>query len=312
MEQQTVADIKPFKAGKRKIVVDEEKVYDFELCTRYEASRPRDKKTDTPLGSGWPPSSSYPNHGTAYNEKTKKFENWRFIEGQPSIFVSEQPELEGYEKEQIHEMLGQAENQLEFKDGRMMIRADNAGQLRLQAMFAQDYFEGNDNKRRKNLPKLFAFRLNNPDEITEKSLNAKEMAYNVMHQARNCTVTEMLAISMLMGIDVSDTSVTGLNRIKNAFLSKAEHDPRNPKGLEFFQSVINNPATKIKYIFAQGFVRGIISSEQQPGKLTWAKPNTAIMDLNPKSVATDELTNLVMERDKLAEEVMLEIEKQLK
>lgn len=306
----TVAEIKPFKAAKRTVKVDEDKIYEFELVTRYEASRPRDKKTDTPLGSGWPPSFSYPNHGTAYNASKKKSENWRYIEGQPSIFISEQPELENYEKDEIHEMLGQAENQLEFKDGRMMVTGDLAGQLRLQALFVQDYFEGNENPRRKTA-KQFAFRLNNPDEILEQSLSKRDLAFKTMEQARNCSVTEMLAVSMIMGIDVSDTSVSGLNRIKNAFLSKAEYDPKNPKGLDFFMQVINNPATKIKFIFAQGLMKGVISAEQQPGKLTWVKPNTAIMDLNTQNPPADWLTSLVMDRNKLAEEVLAEVEKQL-
>lgn len=311
MESTTVAEIKPFRAGKRKITIDEEKVYEFELVTRYEASRPRDKKTDTPLGSGWPPSFSYPNHGTAYNEKSKKFENWRYIEGQPSIFISEQIELENYEKDQIHEMLGQAENQLEFKDGRMMVRGDNAGQLRLQALFAQDYLESNENKRRKNLPKQHMFRLNNPDAVLEASLTKRDLAFTTMQQARNCTITEMLAVSMIMGIDITDTTQTGLNRIKNAFLSRAEYDHKNPQGLEFFMQVINNPATKTKYIFAQGFAKGIISSEQIPGKLTWTKPQTPILDLKGHVAPADELTSLVIERDQLAIEVMKEIEVQL-
>jgi hypothetical protein len=309
--ENTVADLKPFRAGKRKIAVDEEKIYEFELVTRYEASRPRDKKTDTPLGSGWPPSFSYPNHGTAYNEAKKKFENWRFIEGQPSIFVSEQPELENYEKEEIHEMLGQAENQLEFKDGRLMVRGDNSGQLRLQALFAQDYFEQNEHPRRKNMPKAHMFRLNNPDAILEKSLTQKDLAFSTMQQARNCTITEMLAVSLIMGIDITDTSNAGLNRIKNAFLQKAEYDPRNPKGLEFFMQVINSPDTKAKFIFSQGLSKGIISADQIPGKLTWAKPQTAILDLTGVKAPADELTALVIDRDVKAIEVMKEIEVQL-
>lgn len=307
---ETVADIKPFRAKKSQIAVDEGKIYEFELVTRYESSRPRDKKTDTPLGSGWPPSFVYPNHGTAYNANTKKFENWRFIQGQPSIFVNEQVELQNYEKEEIHEMLGQSENQIDFKDGRLLVRGDQSGQLLLQALFAQDYFESNE-KPRKKQPKQFMFRLNNPDTVLEKSLTEKDLAFRTMQQARGCTVTEMLAVSLVMGIDVSDTSISGLNRIKNAFLSRAEYDPKNPEGLQFFMQVINNPGTKTKYIFAQGFAKGLISSEQIPGKLTWAKPGTAIMDLKGDIMPADELTSLVITRDALAIEIMKELENQL-
>lgn len=307
----TVAEIKPFRPKKgSETKIEEDKIYEFELVARWESTRPRDKKTDTPLGSGWPPSFSYPNHGTGYNPATKKYENWRYIEGQPSIFVSEQPELENYEKNEIHEMLGQAENQLEFRDGRMMVRGDDSGKLRLQALFVQDYFEGNE-RRRKIPAKHHMFRLNNPDAVVEKSISDRETAFRTMEQARSCTITEMLAVSLIMGIDISDTSDRGLNKIKNAFLAKAEYDPRNPKGLEFFQSVINNPATKIKYIFSQGLTQGIISADQVKGKLTWAKPRTEILDLNGYTSTADELTAMVIARHKVAVEVMAEIEKQI-
>lgn len=309
--QGTVAEIKPYRPKKGAAVIDEDKVYEFELVTRYEASRPRDKKTDTPLGMGWPPLKSYPNHGTGYNAKTKNHENWRYIEGQSSIFISEQPELEEYEKRDIYELLGQDQNQLDFKDGKMMVRGDAAGQLRLQALFVQDYYVGNENKRIKTRPQMDLFMLKNPDEIVEKDNTIRDTAFKTMEQARNCTITEMLAVSFIMGINIDDISDAGLNKIKNSFLAKADYDPRNPKGLEFFMSVINNPTTKIKFIFSQGFQHGIISADQQKGKLTWAKPNTVIMDLPERATPTDELTRLVMERKKLAIEVMEEIEKQL-
>lgn len=307
----TVADIKAFKPKKGAVEVEEDKVYEFELCTRYEASRARDKKTDTPLGSGWPPSFSYPNHGIGYNTKTKKTGNWRYIEGQPSIWVSDQADLEQYEKNDIYELLGQDQNQLEFRDGRMLVRGDDSGKLRLEALMVQDYFEGNEKPYQKSKPKQFFFKLNNPDTVIEKANNNRDMVFETMQQARECTISEMLAVSFIMGINIDDTSDRGLNKIKNEFLSRAEYDPRNPKGLEFFQSVINNPATKIKYIFAKGLERGIISASQQPGKLTWAKPNAAIMDLMGKIPPVDELTMLVIDKKQIAMDTMEELEKQL-
>ncbi len=306
----TVAELKTKvptqKSGK--IVIDDTKIYEYELCTRYEATRVKDKKTDTPLGSGWPPHFSYPNHGTAINPKTKKPENWRYIEGQSSLWVSEQPELVDLDKKDINTLLGEDTNQLNFKDGRMLVRGDAAGVLRREALELSDYFEGNPTPYQKK-PAIHMFRLNNPDAAISNSILQLEKEFKTMEQAMNCTVDEMLAVASLYNIDITDQSETGLNRIKKQFLDKAKYDPKNPKGMDFFIEAINNPETKVKYVFTQGLLKGIISVDQQQGQLTWAAPNTAIMEIGRKPV--EQLTQAVMAKDKKVVEIMLEVSKQL-
>lgn len=306
----TVAELKTKLPTKKsgKIEIDDTKIYEYELCTRYEATRVKDKKTDTPLGSGWPPHFSYPNHGTAINPKTKKPENWRYIEGQSSLWVSEQPELADLDKKEINTLLGEDSNQLNFKDGRMLVRGDAAGVLRREALEISDYFEGNPNPYQKK-PSIHMFRLNNPDAAVSNSILQMEKEFKTMEQAMNCSVEEMLAVSSLYNIDITDVSETGLNRIKKQFLDKAKYDPKNPKGMDFFIEAINNPETKVKYVFTQGLLKGIISVDQQPGQLTWAAPNTAIMEIGRKPV--EQLTQAVMAKDKKVVEIMLEISKQL-
>lgn len=307
----TVAELKPNSISKKgaKIEIDDEKIYEYELCTRYEATRVKDKKTDTPLGSGWPPHFSYPNHGTAINPKTKKPENWRYIEGQSSIWVSEQPELVDLDRKEINTFLGEDSNQLNFKDGRMLIRGDAAGLLRREALEISDYFEGKATPYQKK-PDIHKFRLNNPDAAVSNSILQMEKEFKTMEQALNCSIEEMLAVSSLLGIDINDVSATGLNRIKKAFLDKAKLDPKNPKGLDFFIEAINNPATKVRYVLSQGFAKHILSADQQPGMLTWAAPNTSIMEIGRKPI--DELTQLVVDKkDKKVIEIMLEVSKQL-
>jgi len=306
----TVAELKTKLPSKKagKIEIDDTKIYEYELCTRYEATRVKDKKTDTPLGSGWPPHFSYPNHGTAINPKTKKPENWRYIEGQSSLWVSEQPELGDLDKKEINTLLGEDTNQLNFKDGRMLVRGDAAGVLRREALEISDYFEGNPTPYQKK-PAIHQFRLNNPDAAISNSILQLEKEFKTMEQAMNCTVEEMLAVASLYNIDIADVSETGLNRIKKQFLDKAKYDPKNPQGIDFFIEAINNPETKVKYVFAQGLIKGIISVDQQPGQLTWAAPNTAIMEISRKPV--EELTRMVLSKDKKVVEIMLEISKQL-
>lgn len=306
----TVAEITPFRPKKGELVIDETKTYEFELCTRREEGRPKDKDSGLPLGLGFQPSFSIPNQGVALNKAANKWESWRYIEGQPSCFVSEQPQLENYEPKDISRMLGQPENDLEFRDGRMLVRGDISGKLRLQALFLSDFFIENPNPKEKK-PAMWMFKLNNPDAVVESQNDIEDLAFLTMSQARNCTITEMLAVSLLLGINIDDTSPAGMNRIKNAFLNKAKYDPNNPKGLQFFMEVINNPATKMKYIFAQGLFRGLISTIQAPGKLTWAKLATPILDLRGTTPTADELTARAIDKDKIVLALMAELEQQL-
>lgn len=305
-----VADIKPYKTKKGTPKIEDDKVYEFELCTRYESSRPVDKKSGAPLGMGYPPVFSFPNRGIAWNEKAKKFENWRFIQGQPSIFISEQTELAEYEKREIDEMLAQEENTIDFLDGKLLINTAG-GRLKLEALFAQDYFEGNE-KKRKNPPAVWMFRMNNPDLVIEQMNNNDDLQYEAMKQAREKTdVTGMLAASFLLGINIDDRTPAGLARIKNAFLNKAKFDPKNPKGLETFLEILDNPATKMKFMFSQAFATGLISKDQQPGKLTWQKLNTEITDLKGGRDVVEELTNRAVEKEPVIVELLAQIESQI-
>ncbi len=316
MEQiaETVADLKPYRTKKGTLVVDEGKMYEFELCTKREESRPVDKQSGLPIGTGFQPSFSIPNRGSAWKESTKKYENWRYIEGQPSCWVSEQPELDEYEPKDIDRLLGNPENDLEFRDGRMLVPGGETGKLRLQAMNLSDYFVDNEKPRNKR-PSMFQFKLNNPDAVVEEGIDLSDLAFATEAQARRCTTTEMLAVSALMGIDISDTTLAGLNRIKFAFLGKAKYDPRNPKAkeaLEQFAAIINNPDTKRKYLVNQALLRGVLSTIQQPGKLTWAKMETPILDLVGNLKTADELTARATDKEKVVLELFAELETQIK
>ncbi len=193
----------------------------------------------------------------------------------------------------------------------MLVRGDASGKLRLEALFVQDYYEGNEKPYRKTVDAMYKFRLNNPDAAIQAKLNDDDKVFKALKQAYECSVDEMLAVASLYSIDISDVSDAGLNKIKSLFLDKAKYDPKNPKALDFFIEVMNNPVTKIKYVFAQGLSQGLLSTEQVPGKLIWAAPGTPICDLLTRK-PTDELAGMVMAKDKKIVDVMLELQKQLK
>jgi len=317
----TVAEIAPYRPKKGQIVVQEDKLYEFELNIPEEIrnnNRPVDKATGLPIGTGYRASTSFPNQGISWNPAAKggkgDWEKWRYIQGQPGCFVSEQPELKDYEKEEIDRMLGDAGNDLEFKDGKLLVRGDANGQLTIQALTLSDYNIDNP-KPRTRRPPIECFKLNNPDVIIEEGNDIDDIAYRTMTQARNCTVTEMLAVSSLMGINIDDTTPAGLNRIKYAFLAKAKYDPRNAKAkeaLQQFAAIINNPTTKIKYLVNQGLLRGILSTEQYPGKLSWAKLEAPIFELEGKISVADEIASRAIDKEKVVLELLEQLETEIK
>lgn len=313
-KEETVASIKPYRTKRGEMIVDEGKMYEFELLTKHEEARPVDRKSGLPIGTGFQPSFSIPNRGSAWHKGNSKFENWRYIEGQPSCWVSEQPELDEYEPKDIERLLGNPENDLEFRDGRMLVAGGERGKLRLQAMYLSDYFVDNE-KPRTPRPSSQQFKLNNPDAIVEEGNDLEDLAFATMTQARHCTTTEMLAVSALMGINIDDTTLAGLNRIKHQFLAKAKYDIHNPKAkeaLEQFAAIINNPDTKRKYLVNQALLRGVLSTIQHPGKLTWAKLNAPILDLLGKLPPADELTARATDKEKVVVDLFAELEAQIK
>lgn len=319
----TVAEIKPFKVKKGEFVVDEQKLYEFELNIPEqirEAAKVVDKATGQKLGTGYRASTSFPNWGIAWNPKAKNgagdWEKWRYIAGQPSCWVSEQPELKDYEKVDIDRLLGDATGgcDLEFKDGKLLVRGDANGQLTLQALMLSDYNIDNPKPRTKR-PSIECFKLNNPDVIINEGNELDDLAYRTETQARACSIQEMLAVSALLGIDIDDTTPAGLNRIKYAFIQRSKYNPRNPKAkesLEQFMEIINNPATKMKYLVNQALLQGILSTIQMPGKLTWASMETPILDLVGKLATADELTARAIDKEKVVMELLAELETQIK
>lgn len=282
------------------------KVWEFELIHSYPNYKPVEKNTGKAMESPYPKTWGIPNDGVAFDEKTGKARAWRLIEGQDSIWVDEQKGLENLEKTEIHNLVGQPENQLEFKNGKLLIRGIQKN--RLQAVMIQDAFEGKT-KQYKVVPRVY--RLNNPDLLVTGGIDNIELKFAAMQKAMACTTEEMVQAAWVMGIDVTDLSDAGLKRVRLAFYQKAEYDPKNPKGVEFFLSVLGNPATATGYIFSQGLSQGFISANQQPGKLTWAKTGTAIMDINPSGNVVDQLIRAVEDGDKNAIKVKEELENQI-
>ena len=98
--------------------------------------------------------------------------------------MSEQPELKDYEKEDIDKLLGDATggNDMEFKDGKLLVRGDAVGQLTIQALMLSDYNIDNPKPRVKR-PAIQCFKLNNPDVLVADGNDIGDLAYRTETQA---------------------------------------------------------------------------------------------------------------------------------
>lgn len=294
--------------------IEEDKVYEFELCDSYPNAKPVDKNNGKSITSPYPPTWIEPNEGVSFDEEYDNGENkpkgraraWRLIDGQPSIWVDEQPSLENLEKQQIYQLLGEAENQLHFKEGKLLVRGIE--KLKIQALMIQDAFEG---KRVQYRTKSRRYRLNNPDVDVSESLKASDLEFQAMKLAHEADEEDMIRGAYTLGINVDDRSASGMNKIRSQFIAKAKPDPANPKGIEFFIKIMTSPITKITYIFSRGIAEGLISTSQQPGKLTWAHMNTAILDIDPKMNPVNQLTALAVNNNAKVLDLFDELEIQL-
>jgi hypothetical protein len=288
---------------------DPTKEYEFELVNTVEQGQPVDRDNDKPIGEPYPRIFTRPNEGLAYDEVEGKARAWRYILGQPSIWVDEQVSLANAEPKEVNQYLSREENQIEFVKGKCIVKGVDT--LKFHALVVHDAFEGKTRQLR-SIPRVY--RLVNHDAAAQKLIDVGDLEYQAKKLAYECDDDEMLQSAFTLGIDVNDLSKSGINKIKLQFRNKAVYDPANPKSkeaLQLFISVMENPLTKVKYIFAQGFKQGIISADQLPGKITWAMDASPIMDLMPNNKPIDQLCGLVFDSNELAMTVFETIEAQL-
>ncbi len=145
---------------------DPEKTYEFELIQTVEQGKPVDRDSGKPLDSPYPRVFTRPNSGLAIDEATKGVRAWRYIVGQPSIWVDEQPSLEKEDKNKIAALLGSEENQIEFTRGKCLVKGFEA--LKYHALCLHDAFEGKATQYRA-VPRLY--RLTNPDKAVQNALD---------------------------------------------------------------------------------------------------------------------------------------------
>ena len=293
----------------------EDKVFNFQLIQEFPHKwMPTDKRTGRALTPPYPHHYILPNSGVAYDEDYKdedgnlspRAREWRYIEGQPSIWVDEQPLLQGMEDKAIAKMLGDDRNELKFEYGQLNVRSIQ--KLKLKALQVQDAFEGKNIQYR---PVLRTYKLNNPEKDVREEMTLIEKEYAAQKMAYECTVEHMIECAFIMGIPTDDQSESGLAKIKLEFIKRARYDRENPKALDWFTGILVNPITHVEYVFAQGLSQGILSTTQQMGRLTWSTPNQAIMDINPNGNVLSQLMERYNADDIQTVRLVAELEKQI-
>lgn len=298
---------------KKNAVREEDKVYHFQLLQEYPDNwKPKDKASGKPLSPPYPRYYVVPNSGVAFDESymdedgkvSPRAREWRYIEGQPSIWNDEQPLLANLDDNAIQKMLGDSRNELKFEYGQMNVPGRH--KLRLSALQIQDLFDGKATQYRP-VPRIY--KLHNPEKEVREEMTQKEKEFAAQKMAYECTVEHMLECAFIMGIPIDDQSEAGLRKIKLEFVKRAEFDPSNPKALDWFSEIVASRLTHVEYTFAQALSNGTLSTSQQVGMLTWTNANSPITDINPNGDTVRQLMDKYNNDDPKIVKLLKELEK---
>lgn len=269
------------KPKNNEIKIDHNKNYEFELLGTYELYKPTDNETGRKVDTIYPPYVMMPNSGSAYDEVNKRTRSWRFINTEKSIWKDEQPELSKDEEAQV---LALGDNLLEFVNGKLTVSGKQENKI--NALLIQDCCE---NKSVKLRPTQSLYRLNNPEEMLNASLNSLDLEYEAMKKAQEATQEDMLDYAYVLGVNIEQD----LRTVRRDFLMKAKSNPA------FFLKHFNSEANKYKRLFYNAFQKNIISSTYGKNKLTWFESHELISDCKSDFNVVEELCRRMENGDKV-------------
>lgn len=267
------------KPKSKELTIDHDKYYEFELIGTHELYKPTDEKGNK-VASVYPPYVMMPNSGTAYDEDKKKQRAWRFISTEKSIWTDEQSELK---KEEEANVLSLGDNLLEFVNGKLMVSGKQENKIK--ALLIQDVCE---NKLNKLKPSQNQYRLNNPDEMLNATLNSLDLEYEAMKKAQEASKEDMMDFAYALGINIEQDAKV----VRKDFLMRAKANPA------FFLKHFNNQENKYKRLFYNAFQKNIISSTYGKNKLTWAESHELISDCKSDFNVVEELCRRMNNDDK--------------
>lgn len=275
----------------KKSEFDLDKTYEFELIELHDIYQPKEKgHPNVSMRNGYPPMYILANSGNAIDPDTGRIRAWRLITGQPSIWVDEQEGLEKIDPKQLSSVMAQEENQIIFTKGKLIVRGID--ELKCKALHIMDEFQDVEKSGRQAKRKNALYRLNKIEEIVENTVKAQELLIEALTMAKNASEDDMLSFAFASGIDISDTSVSGLLKIRMGFNAKAQENPAH------FIKRFKDTMAKIKYTWFAAFKNDILSYSQKENTLTWAEGAVAIMEVNSAGDVAQQLTDKVMAKDK--------------
>jgi len=258
---------------------DPKKRYQFKLVETHEKAKPRDKDTNEILDNPYPPIYMITNNGVGRNPKTGEVENWRYIFGFNSIWVSDQTKPEPSKAQ-----LENPKNFIEFRNGSLFVSGVNSALL--DALMIQEIYDKCESPLEE---KKKVYTLINEDDQRRVIRENADMAYLAEKAAREATLAEMIPIASAFGIDVDDPEENE-DRIRTEFIFKAKTMP------EQFSKQFVNPKNKYVYNFTQALREGIISSDMIPGKVVLVGTGKVYCEIKEGDVA-EQLAQMLILRN---------------
>jgi hypothetical protein len=269
------------------VVDDLDKVYEFELIKTHALYKPElvvitGRNSEKSVGKSdtlYPPMFAVPNSGLAWDEEENRQRAWRFINSEESIWVDEQRELS---KEEEGSALSSDDNQLEFKNGKLMVRGIEKSKM--AALMIQDMYEGKK-KQLKKIPPVY--RLLNPEAILKSTQAVLDLAWEAESAARNASEKEMLEFASVLGISLEQSSAG----IRKDFIVAAKSNPA------YFVKHFVNPKNKYQYAFSEAVKNGLISVNKNSGKLIWTESRADITSIAPNADVAGQLAERAVDKE---------------
>jgi hypothetical protein len=269
------------------VVDDLDKVFEFELIRTHALYKPEivvitGRNSEKSVGKSdslYPPTFAIPNSGLAWDEEDNRQRAWRFINTEESIWIDEQRDLT---KEEEASLLSNTDNQLEFKNGKLMVRGIEKSKL--AALMIQDMYEAKK-KQLKKIPPVY--RLLNPEAILKSTQANLDLAWESESAARNASVKEMYEFASVLGISLEQSEAG----VRKDFIVNAKANPA------YFVKHFVNPKNKYQYAFAEAVKVGIVSVNKNSGKLIWSESKADITSIAPNADVASQLAERAVDKE---------------
>lgn len=261
---------------------DPNKRYQFQLTQTVENALPRDRDTGELVVNPYPPLFFIPSEGVAYDSAKDEVRRWRYVYGFNSIWVDEQTKPEPTKGQ-----LESERNMIMFREGSLWVNGKD--KAKLQALMAQDIFEGNENPLEQ---KNKVYRLVDNSLVMKKARDVSDEAYNAEKAVREASYEALEPLAMVFGIDTSNVQdEDDQEDVRTQIIVRAKAEPKA------VLRELSNPINEIKFLVKGALDAGTLQVVEN--KLQY-DTGTPIFEVKADGDVPEQVAKKVIAQDAIA------------